>query len=198
MNIPSANCVVRFDTTQSQVRSYGSHVPMFRNQVAVTPIQIASPQGRVYFPRDNDAKIELQEGDEKPVLVLSGPECKRSEQVAVPFSNIHPIMNENLGERLRRTQTALEINGKTFLEGNTDLNNCMAKLRGFCEKTKTPLESTFKQENDECCVFMKYQSVLRSYTANGRGPTRTRATTDAALQLVVALRYQVLSEYANI
>lgn len=198
MDIPTANCVIRFDSTQSSVPSPRSYVAVLKNQAVASRKQIAVSQGRGYFPPDNDVKVEVHEADEKPVLLLPVPDCKQPEHISVPLSITHSVMSENSEEKLKRTQTALEINGKASLEGNADPNNCMAKLRAFCERTKTPLESIFKQQNDECYVCLKYQSVLRSCTANGRGPTRTKATIDAALQLVVALRYQVLSEYANI
>lgn len=198
MDIPSANCVIRFDSTHNQVYSPRYHVTEPKNQVPALQNRAPVSQGQVHSPQDIDVEVELNQTDAKSVLLLPAPERKQPEPTAMPTSAIYPVSNEDLKARLKRTQTALEINGKTYLEGNADLSNCVSKLRGFCEQTKTPLESTVKYENNEYFVCMKYCSILRSHVANGRGSTRAGAATDAALQLVVGLRYQVLSAYAHI
>lgn len=167
MDVPAANCVIRFDAMHHAV---------------------SLVQGRGRARQEQSAFVVLKERTDRPHSVLAAVEKKQLELIRT----FQPTPSESVHEKQRKAQTSRETAAKPCLSGDADLNNAMFKLQIFCQKTKVSLDSMYQRQQNQFAVRLQYTSVLRTVTAQGNGLSMKAAAENAALQMVVALRTQII------
>lgn len=158
MDIPAANCVIRFDPVQNAV---------------------SFNQGRGRARQEHSSFVIMSEQEGRSADILARAE---KQQLAVA-KNFQPAeRNAAFIERERFAQQQREHMAKNAL-----LDYSFAALNLYCKKTKVDLREQFIQEGGEWVCILNYQSVLQDMTARGSGNGKKGAKLRAAASLILSL-----------
>lgn len=171
MDIPAANCVIRFDAMVHSV----SYV-----------------QGRGRARAEGSSYVVLAERPDRPVSRLA--EVER-EQLAL----IREIAGEGAGardplraEKDRQAQVSRERSAAGVLSSTLDdPSTALAVLNHYCAKTKGVRDETVQQVPGGCVVSLSYSSCLRVVQGRGSAPSAKLARQEAAVNLLAHIAVSV-------
>ena len=164
MDIPAANCVIRFDPVQNAV---------------------SFNQGRGRARQEDSSFVIMSEQQGRSAAILASAE---QQQLAVARKFQPSECNGESAQKDRIAQQSREQSAKDVL---TALHNgTVAALHLYCKKTKVDLNEQFAKEGSEWVCTLSYQSVLRDCTARGLANGKKAARLRAAADLIQCLRAQ--------
>lgn len=165
MDVPAANCVIRFDPMQHAV---------------------SLVQGRGRARQADSSFVVLSERSDRSASVLEKTEQTQRDLLSSFDKN-------NIGSvDLEKERTAQRSRERGASAGITtdevDEANALAMLNLFCTKTKVLCQCSQAGKKGEFETFLVYNSVLRSVSGRGTGANKKVAKRAAALELVLLLR----------
>eukprot|EP00004_Rigifila_ramosa_P008511 TRINITY_DN19761_c0_g1_i1.p1 TRINITY_DN19761_c0_g1~~TRINITY_DN19761_c0_g1_i1.p1 ORF type:complete len:314 (-),score=72.79 TRINITY_DN19761_c0_g1_i1:82-1023(-) len=160
MDIPAANCVIRFD-------------PM------VHAVSMVQSRGRAR--QDASSFVVLSQRADRPLAVLQRSEEQQLDMMRTMKPTARDPKAESDAQRARERGAA-----ETLREVAPD--QAVAALNLYCSKTKVVLEDRLTQSGASWSCELKYESCLRSHTAVGQASTKAAAKKEAALQLIGMLQ----------
>lgn len=169
MDVPSANCVIRFD-------------PMHH--------AVSLVQGRGRARQENSSFVVLQERPDRPTHKLAAVEKQQIDLIR----NFKPMPSSEAGSKDMQAQRSREIAASLVLAGTFDQTNSLLKLNEFCVKTKVALQKKFVPHHTGFAVQMRYVSLLRSVSAEGCARNKKWAMAVAAAKILLQLQKQILGE----
>lgn len=201
MDIPTANCIIRFDTSQ---KSNSGNLP------------IGFTRNRAEDKEEEKERAETDGKEESGKVSMvcrisqeekSGAEGERSLQLTnFPFqkSDHWVEMNDlkvrkelNYWDDIREShrQMILELEAAKFLRCAVHRRNCEAMLYNFCNTTKINVGISTENTDKGVYLQMKYGSCLRTITVESQEADNCSAYNTAALDMVGILRQQVLTRF---
>jgi len=166
MDIPEANCVIRFD-------------PLI-NSVSLV-------QGRGRARQEESSFVVLSERADRPVARLQEVEQEQQEFV----TTFQPSSSEGCEEKKKAAQRSRVRGAADLLVAEKIAKaGVLATLNLYCKKTKVSLEESYSGADGSWHCCMDYESCLWSCSAKGTGPTKKRAREDAAEQMLNVVREQ--------
>lgn len=171
MDVPSANCVIRFD-------------PMHH--------AVSLVQGRGRARQENSAFVVLQERKDRPTHKLASAEKQQIELIR----NFKPAPCKKLDSKDIQAQESRERIAVRLLAGKFDRVTCSQILNSFCQKTKVALDKKVVQVDSKFTVRMKYASVLRSISVETSDNSKKGAMSAAALEILVQLQKELDGHYS--
>ncbi len=163
MDVPSANCVIRFDSMNHAV---------------------SLVQGRGRARQADSSFVVLSERADRPVSVLEDTE--RQQQELIQNFKLAPH-SEVDREKEVLAQKSRERAAKGCLSGHVDVRTALSKLNLFCTKTKIHAQVTQGGKKSNFETFIAYKSILRDVTGCGHGKDKKEAKRDAALKTIMLL-----------
>lgn len=170
MDVPAANCVIRFDPMQHAV---------------------SLVQGRGRARQADSSFVVLSERSDRSASVLEKTE-KTQRDLLSSFDKkmigTVDLEKERVAQRSRERGAMAGI-----IQGEVDQFTALSKLNLFCTKTKVPLQCSQGGKKSDYETFLVYTSVLRSVTGRGTGSNKKEAKRAAALDAVILLREDLAS-----
>ena len=171
MDVPAANCVIRFDSMQHSV---------------------SLAQGRGRARQANSQHVALSERSDRTVAQLETAEAVQREACAAFVHNVSPEAKAKALEMERTAQTSRERNAIEKLEhriatgcnGIVDDRNAMGLLNQICKATKVDLVEVPGKDQ----FMFKYDSILRQLEGRGQGSKKKTAKRKAAVDLLEHIR----------
>lgn len=165
LDIPAANCVVRFDPV-------------------LTPVSHTQGKGRA---RQSDSRLTVcAETGGRTTADLA----KASERQAAVAARLEPLASpEEIREKRCKEQRNRDINARGVLLGTTATDqSAVVRLNTYCTKTKVRLGEISRRGKFECECALDYVSVTQSVKAKGAGATKKAAREAAAEAILSQLR----------
>lgn len=173
MDIPAANCVVRFD---AMVHS------------------VSLVQGRGRARQADSSHIVLAERPDRNVDALENAEAKQLELMRT----YHPTVNQDElakeQEDRRKAQINRENIARPLLDGSNANKNVLMLMNLFAKKTKVDIQQALHKEGDMWCCNLSYSSVLRDVKSKGLHLGRKGAKLAAMEHLRKQLKEQLVNE----
>ncbi len=172
MDVPAANCVVRFD-------------PMVHS--------VSFVQGRGRARADASSFVVLAERDDRPVELLAAVEQQQLELVReIARGGAGAVSDARALERARRQQADRERGAAAVLPASpVDPAAALAALNLYCKKTKVNVAEEVRVEGGQHLAAVTYESCLRVAKGLGRAPTAKGARQLAAADLLRTLSLAV-------
>lgn len=142
MDIPAANCVIRFDAVLHTV---------------------SLVQGRGRARQENSSLVVLSERADRPVSKLEEVERQQLHLMRTFEPTLSPEEIELENEKRRQQQRSRELSARSCL--NDCNQNAAAIVQLFSRKTKTEIQMDMRKEGNLWCCSLSYSSVLRSVHA---------------------------------
>eukprot|EP00397_Hematodinium_sp_SG-2012_P013639 GEMP01013858.1.p1 GENE.GEMP01013858.1~~GEMP01013858.1.p1 ORF type:complete len:709 (+),score=181.88 GEMP01013858.1:74-2200(+) len=169
MDVPEANCVVRFDPVLNAV---------------------SFVQGRGRARQEGAQQVVMRERVDRPVSVLENVE-EQQQRIISGFTRCPPP-SEGDGKKERDAQRSREVGAAPYLVGmSVNLENAWSSLNLFVKKTKVVLEEDMTKNGTGWSCTLRYESCLRKVEANGSGGDKKVAKRLAAMKLVNNIVAQV-------
>jgi len=164
MDIPEANCVIRFD-------------PM------VHSVSLVQGRGRA---RQADASfIVLNERYDRPAVMLEA--IAQAQNEFIHSKSYSCELDEGMTMKLRKAQYSREANAHAVLWRPPSL----ALLNEYCQKTKVQLEEHYNSTSNGWECILTYESNLRKLTSPMVAPTKQQAKQLASLHLLQSLKSNI-------
>jgi len=164
MDIPSANCVIRFD-------------PM------VHSVSLVQGRGRA---RQADASfIVLNERFDRPAVMLEA--IAQAQNEFIHSKSYSCELDEEMIMKLRKTQYNRELSAHSVLFRPPSL----ALLNEYCQKTKVQLEENYCSTPNGWECILTYESNLRKLTSPMVAPTKQQAKQLASIHLLQSLKTNI-------
>lgn len=164
MDVPAANCVIRFDVMQHAV---------------------SLVQGRGRARQENSSFVVLRERNDRPTSVLANVEKQQIELI----QNFKLEDNKIAPKNKYKVQLGREANALNVLYGELNLETAISKLNIFCQKTRITLQvSHIFGKNKKYETLLKYKSSLREIVVREIGRDKKISKRKAAVKMVMTLR----------
>ena len=172
MDVPAANCVVRFD-------------PMVHS--------VSFVQGRGRARADASSFVVLAERDDRPVELLAAVEQQQLELVReIARGGAGAVSDARAFERARQQQADRERGAAAVLPASpVDPAAALAALNLYCKKTKVNVAEEVRVEGGQHLAAVTYESCLRVAKGLGRASTAKGARQLAAADLLRTLSLAV-------
>ena len=173
LDIPEANCVVRFDPMDHAV----SYV-----------------QGRGRARHFDSTFVVLAQRNDRPVSLLAEQEIEQHKLASsfVPEKNSEDIAANIVNQKNR------EQNGASYLL-HPNVGTSLANLNIYCNKTKVVLKEAFskKEKENSWSYTLTYLSVTRTAIGSGTSKSKKVAKKVAAVELLKAIKASVESDFSK-
>jgi hypothetical protein len=161
LDIPEANCVIRFDSMQTAV----SYV-----------------QSRGRARKENSSFIVLSERVDRPAALLAEQEMEQH-TIASAFkpTKANPVQD-------KAAQSSRERNAAPVLMQDSTVATALKILNLYCSKTKVLLEEEASGSGSLMRCVLRYESFLREVEVSAVADNRKLAKQRAAIQMIDELR----------
>lgn len=165
MDIPDANCVIRFDAVLHAV---------------------SLVQGRGRARQKDSSLIVLSERADRPVSKLEEAEAQQLHLMHTfqPIRNPEEMEREH--EQRRKEQQSRERSARAYLR--LPGKNATTSVQLFAKKTKVDIQNNLYKEGKLWCCSLSYSSVLRNLTAKGLAVGKKNAKKAAMAEMLYLLR----------
>lgn len=166
MDLPAANCVIRFDAMQHAV---------------------SLVQGRGRARQEQSSFVVLSERAGRSASALADTERQQLDLIR----NFKPESLEESQESRIASQKSREIMAKNSLYGLLTKLTAMSRLNVFSQKTKTHLRIRSETNEKGFVTTIHYKSALRNLEVRVYAANKKASKQDAALQMVLKLRQEL-------
>lgn len=169
LDIPEANCVIRFDPMDHAV----SYV-----------------QGRGRARHSESTFVVLAQRIDRPISLLAEQEIEQQKFASLFVPGKKNTRDLTVNSDNQRTR---ERSGASYLL-QPSVDTSIANLHIYCNKTKVILKETFSrkegQEHSWSCA-LTYLSVTRNVSSNGTSMSKKAAKKVAAVELLKAIKFSI-------
>ena len=159
MDIPAANCVIRFDPVINTV---------------------SFNQGRGRARQEDSSFVIMREQEGRSAETLARAEKRQLEIV----QNFQPAEHDTQSlERERSAQQQREGNARLALSSTSEAS-ALSDINLYCKKAKVDLREHACKEATDWVYTLAYESVLRSISTRGVGKSKKEARKRAATDLI--------------
>lgn len=163
MDIPAANCVIRFD---------GMHTA------------VSLVQGRGRARQEKSSFVVLREMPGRSTDRLQA--CERQQRELIKTGH---VTNDAMDEKLVMMQKCKEVNAEQALYGKIGgAATALGILNMFCQKTKVPMLVGVEAKHDRFETRITYASALRCVVARGVGRDKKSSKQAAAAEAIRLLK----------
>ncbi len=165
MDIPAANCVIRFDAIE-------------------TPVSLVQSRGRAR--KAESTFVVLSENESRSVKELEKAELAQHD--AISAINKKSLDTDELLQKRHKAQVSRRLNAKRMLlsfSQGTNKQPALSTLKGYAQKISGEvIESVAKTSSGFCSSLRLMQFGSKEYIASGEGPTKKTAMQNAAAALM--------------